>query len=143
MISFSLLILLLSAESPQGNVVQGAAAPKYLIASGKGSAQLLLNAANGSREAALSLLVLAPGAEVPEHVHETSAELLYIEQGSVQMTIDGRSFEAHRGDAIYIPANTKHSAKVTSKLLPVQAVKIYVGPGPEQRFTKGSKLEGD
>jgi quercetin dioxygenase-like cupin family protein len=143
MILLPLLILLLSGEPPQGTVAQGAASPKYLIAAGKGSAQLLLNAANGSKEAALTLLVLAPGGEIPEHVHETSAELIYIEQGAVQMTIDGRSFEAHRGDAIYIPPNVKHSAKVTSKLQPVQAVQIYVGPGPEQRFTKGPKLEGD
>jgi putative monooxygenase len=137
------LILLLPAEPARGTVVQGEAVPKYLIAAGKGSAQLLLNATNGSKEAALSLLTLAPGAEVAEHVHEASAELLYIERGAVQMTIDGRSFEARRGDAVYIPPNVKHSVKVTSRLLPVEAVQIYVGPGPEQRFAKGPRLEGD
>ncbi len=143
MLVSSLVLVLLAADPAAGQVVQGDKAEQYLIANGKGSARLLLNPQNGMKEAALTLLVLAPGAEVPEHVHESSAEILYVESGTVEMTIGGRPLTAHAGDAIYIPANVRHSAKVTSKLTPVRAVQLYVGPGPEQRFRKGPKLEGE
>jgi putative monooxygenase len=103
--------------------------------------KLLLGAAEGAN-AAVSHLTLAPGAEVPAHVHEGSSELLYIESGTVEMSIGGKSFSARAGDAVFIPAGLQHSARVTSRFESVRAVQIYVGPGPEQRFTRGEKHNG-
>lgn len=115
--------------------------PTYVIAGGKGTATLLLGPKlQGAREAALTLLQLAPGAEVPEHVHESSAEMLYIEAGRVEMTIAGRTTRAGPGDAVYIPAGTPHAARVLGPAESVRAVQVYVAPGPEQRFSKGEKL---
>ena len=115
-------------------------APRYLIANGKGSATLLLHAATGATAASMTLLELGKGAAVPEHVHETSAELLYIEEGAVELTLSGRKLRAERGDAVYIPAGAKHSARVVSEG-PMRAVQVYAGPGPEQRFTQGPRVE--
>src|SRR5689334_13427140 len=50
-------------------------APRHQIAEGKGSATLLLNASTGAKAASMTLLELGPGAGVPEHVHESSAEI--------------------------------------------------------------------
>jgi quercetin dioxygenase-like cupin family protein len=115
-------------------------APRHLIANGKGAATLLLNASTGATAASLTLLELGQGASVPEHVHETSAELLYIEEGAVEMTLSGQKLRAERGDAVYIPAGAKHSAQVVSEG-PMRAVQVYAGPGPEQRFTQGPRVE--
>jgi len=115
-------------------------APRHLIANGKGSATLLLNASTGATAASMTLLELGKGATVPEHVHETSAEILYIEEGAVEMTLNGQKMRAERGDALYIPAGAKHSAQVVSEG-PMRAVQVYAGPGPEQRFAQGPRMD--
>jgi putative monooxygenase len=125
------------------HVVEGRSAPVHLIAGGKGSVRLLLDASTGASAAALTHLTLAPGAEVPEHVHDGSVEILYVEQGTVQMTVAGKVKTAGPGDAVYIPAGTKHAAKVTGRFQPLRAVQVYVGPGPEQRFRQGERAEAD
>jgi quercetin dioxygenase-like cupin family protein len=121
-------------------VVRPPEAPAYKIADGKGKVELFLHAAN-STEAALSQITLQWGAVIPEHVHESSAEILFVEEGEVVMQIDGRTEVVVGPAAIRIPAGVKHSAKVISKSKrPVRAIQVYVGPGPEQRFTLGEKL---
>lgn len=115
-------------------------APRHAIAQGKGSATLLHNASTGATAASMTVLVLDKGASVPEHVHETSAELLYIEEGEVEMTVNGQKLRAGKGDALYIPAGVKHSAQVVSEGA-MRGVQVYAGPGPEQRFTQGPRLD--
>jgi quercetin dioxygenase-like cupin family protein len=115
-------------------------APRHLIANGKGSATLLLNASTGATAASMTLLELNKGAGVPEHVHESSAEILYVEDGAVEMTLDGQKLRVERGDAVYIPAGVKHSAQVVSEG-PFRAVQVYAGPGPEQRFMQGPRVD--
>ncbi|MCI0571528.1 MAG: cupin domain-containing protein [Myxococcaceae bacterium] len=123
--------------------VEGRKAPVHLIAGGKGSARVLLDASTGASAAALTLLTLAPGAAVPEHVHEGSTEILYIEEGTLEMTVAGKVYTAGPGDAVYIPAGVKHAAKVAGRFQPLRAVQVYVGPGPEQRFLSGERVAGD
>ncbi len=121
------------------NVVSGRDSATYAILAGKGMAKILLTAATGSKEAALTILVLEDGAQLTEHVHENSAELLYIEDGAIEMVIDGKAVKAVKGDAVYIPKGARHSARPTAGVGPVRAVQIYVGPGPEQRFITNAK----
>jgi quercetin dioxygenase-like cupin family protein len=115
-------------------------APRHLIANGKGSATLLLNASTGATAASMTLLELGKGAGVPEHLHESSAEILYIEDGAAEMTVSGQKLRVEKGDAVYIPAGAKHSAQVVSEG-PFRAVQVYAGPGPEQRFTQGPRVD--
>ena len=91
-----LLVLAVLAADPKAQIVAADQARSYLIANGKGQATLLLGAAQGA-PAALSVLTLAPGAEVPEHTHDGSAEILYVEEGRVEMTIAGDMFFAELG----------------------------------------------
>jgi putative monooxygenase len=121
-------------------VVSTKEAPKHLLPNGNGSATLLLNASTGASAASMTLLELAKGASAPEHSHDTSAELLYVEDGAVEMVVDGQKMRAEKGDAIYIPAGAKHSVKVVSDG-PFRAVQVYAGPGPEQRFTQGPRAD--
>nr|BDT38284.1 cupin domain-containing protein [Myxococcus sp. MH1] len=114
-------------------------APRHLIANGKGRATLFLNESTGATAASLTLLELQPGGEVPEHTHESSAEILYIEDGAADMTVSGQTLRVSKGDAVYIPAGAKHSARVVSPGVPFKAVQVYAGPGPEQRFMQGPR----
>jgi quercetin dioxygenase-like cupin family protein len=143
-----LLALALSPPLPpvpstqDAQVYPGAAAPTHVIADGKGTATLLMGTQQGARDAAVTWLVLSPGASVPEHAHETSAEILYIHEGRLELVANGQALAAGAGDVVHIPAGVKHSARVVERFLPVRAVQVYVGPGPEQRFLKGEKLAG-
>lgn len=115
-------------------------APAYLIAGGNGVAQLYINASTGAADVAVSTLTFAPGTDIPEHAHESASETLYVERGAVEMTIGGKKFTARQGDTIYIPAGVLHSAHVVGPVDTLKAIQIYVGPGPEQRFSKGKPI---
>ncbi|MSQ81873.1 MAG: cupin domain-containing protein [Myxococcales bacterium] len=129
-----------AADAPVARLVVPAdTAPTYAIVGGKGQATLLHNLDTGSPEAALSVLVLAPGAQVPVHVHPSSAEFLYIESGTCELVIGGVKSVAGPGSAVRIPAGVPHSAKVISAVQSLRAVQFYVGPGPEQRFKPAAK----
>jgi len=114
-------------------------APRHVIAGGKGRATLLLNPSTGATAASVTLLELQPGGEVPEHTHDASAEILYIQDGAADMVVSGQSLRVGQGDAVYIPAGARHSARVVTPGATFKAVQVYAGPGPEQRFTQGPR----
>ena len=135
----ALMLAASSSPAPQ-YVIRGDDAPSYAILNNKGSAKLYLNATTGAPEAGLSLVTLESGAAVPEHRHPKSAEILYVQSGTIDMVIDGQRLTAEAGDAIYIPKNTPHQATNPHAHLAVTAVQIYVHAGPEQRFAKGQRI---
>ncbi|MCK6546563.1 cupin domain-containing protein [Myxococcota bacterium] len=140
------LLLLLGPAKPtqaavpvRGAIVDRASQPVFVQPGGTSGARVLLDGttAPGLKEAAMTELVLLPGTSVPEHVHDQSAELLYILEGEATMTLDGETQRVRAGMAIYIPAGVKHSVKLESKLEPLRALQVYTPGGPEQRFKKG------
>ena len=122
----------------RGAMVDRASQPVHIIADGKGGARILLDqsTAPGLKEAAMTELLMLPGANVAEHTHDTSAELLYVLEGHGTMTLDGKVSEVRAGMAIYIPAGVKHSLIVDTKVEPLRAIQVYTPGGPEQRFQK-------
>jgi quercetin dioxygenase-like cupin family protein len=120
-------------------VVRHADAPAYLIAGGKGLAQLYINEGTGAN-VAVSTLTFAPGAAVPEHAHDDSSETLYVMAGSAEMTIAGKVTRVGPGDVVHLPPRVKHSAKILGHVGSFKAVQVYVAPGAEQRFTKGERV---
>jgi putative monooxygenase len=143
-IALSLVLALSPAKPPQvpvrGATVDRASQPVMVIAEGKGGARILLDESTvpGLKEAAMSELVMLPGAVVPEHTHDASAELIYIIEGHATMTLDGQEQMVRAGMAIYIPAGVKHSLKMDTKIEPLRAIQVYTPGGPEQRFKKGA-----
>jgi quercetin dioxygenase-like cupin family protein len=78
-----------------------------------------------------SVLELAAGAVVPEHVHEKETEMLYVLAGSGTMTVDGVELAVTPTTVIQIPPKTKHSFTASAG---VRAVQFFAPAGPEQRF---------
>jgi quercetin dioxygenase-like cupin family protein len=55
------------------------------------------------------LVNLPAGREIPEHVHETQEDIIFILSGRAKMWIDGvGEFELGKGTFIRVPKNTKH-----------------------------------
>ncbi|HLL21007.1 MAG TPA: cupin domain-containing protein, partial [Kofleriaceae bacterium] len=78
-----------------------------------------------------SLLEVAAGASVPEHVHTQETEALYMLAGAGTMTVAGTKLAVTASTVIQIPPNTKHSFTASGD---VRAVQFYTPAGPEQRF---------
>lgn len=88
---------------------------------------------------AASILHLAAGASVPEHVHAHETELLYVwsiygaETRLGTLTVAGVAQEVTDSSVIQIPPNTKHMFAAKNEVF---ALQIYTPAGPEQRFKK-------
>jgi mannose-6-phosphate isomerase-like protein (cupin superfamily) len=61
--------------------------------------------------------------EVKEHKHEKHSENIVVLDGEAVMKMDGKSFKIKKGDLIFVPKNTWHYVKVTSKT-PLKVVSI-------------------
>jgi quercetin dioxygenase-like cupin family protein len=126
---------------PVRYVVSTADAATFRIAQGKGTAILLVNEETGARAASMGVLELQGGSGVPEHIHENSVEMLYVEEGEAEMSVEGKTLPVRPGDAVYIPAGTRHAARIPEGTARFRAVQVYVGPGPEQRFRQGEPVK--
>jgi quercetin dioxygenase-like cupin family protein len=105
-------------------------------------AKVLLDQTNtGNRAAAMSILSISGGLEVPMHRH-TSAEVLYVLSGEgVIYGLDGakKGTAVTAGSAIFIKAGTAHGF-VHKGNDPIILVQLYAPGGPEARF-RGKKTD--
>lgn len=54
-----------------------------------------------------------PGSYIPMHWHR-AVEIIYMQEGSLDVTIESESFTIQKGDCIVINGNVLHSTKCTS-----------------------------
>jgi mannose-6-phosphate isomerase-like protein (cupin superfamily) len=76
---------------------------------------------------------LSGTASVPEHVHDTSTEILIALEASGTVIIDGKAQHLGSRQVVAIPPGAKHSwiPDAGTKLV---AFQMYAPPGPEDRF---------
>jgi quercetin dioxygenase-like cupin family protein len=60
-------------------------------------------------EFAAGIYRMEPGWRHPLHLHRSSAELYYVLDGVAIFTLGDETFEAARGDSLYIPAGMPHA----------------------------------
>lgn len=111
-----------------------ATAAPLLVAGGHLAVRILLDAdGSGAMHAGLAVLEGDAEARVAPHVHETSAELLFIEDGAGTMTIGERAMEIRPGMVVYVPEGVTHAFE-PSGARPLVVLQVYAPSGPEQRF---------
>ncbi|WP_428263851.1 cupin domain-containing protein [Haliangium sp.] len=81
----------------------------------------------------MGVLTAEPGMEIPLHRHPDETEVVFLLEGSVEMTIDGDRYQVEPMTAIQIPSGLEHGVKVTGDR-PIRALQFYSPGGPEQRF---------
>ena len=88
----------------------------------------------GTTELTLGYLVVPPGVDVPDHIHQ-STETFYILSGEMEQTSEGQVQTLTAGMACLVPANTttRHTVKSED---PVHALVIWTPGGEEERITK-------
>lgn len=70
---------------------------------------------------------------VPDHVHELSAEVLWVQDGAGTMRIGEETRPVEPGTFVYVPPQTLHGF-VPDGTRPLFAYQVYTPSGPEQRF---------
>ncbi|HVR03270.1 MAG TPA: cupin domain-containing protein [Polyangia bacterium] len=104
------------------------------LAGGKARVRKLLTTENTGQAAAyLGVLEAEPGAEIPRHVHPTSAEILYVISGGGTLTVGAESLPFGPDTAIHVPENQPHAAAFTGPDKTIM-LQLYAPAGPEQRF---------
>ncbi len=105
-----------------------------VIAGGKMRVRILLDADGaGARHGGLAILDGDPDATVPEHRHDASAEVLFIEDGEGTMRLGDRQVRVRPGAVVYVPPNALHDFRGAGTR-PLRAIQVYAPSGPEQRF---------
>ncbi|MCA9673279.1 MAG: AraC family ligand binding domain-containing protein [Myxococcales bacterium] len=84
----------------------------------------------------LGRLRAAKGLKVPEHMHLTEAEVLYLARGGGRFFLEGERHVVAGQMGIYIPSGKMHAMLVDADL---DSVQVYAPAGPEQRFFKKKK----
>lgn len=79
-----------------------------------------------------------PTLNVPEHIHETSAEVLWFQDGSGTMRVGDETRPIRPGTFVYVPPNTIHGFEPDGTR-PVFAYQVYTPSGPEQRFRSSNR----
>lgn len=73
----------------------------------------------------VSSFVIVIKKEVKKHKHVSHAEHVYVLEGTGEMVLGDKTFTVKKGDVLFIPKNTPHAVRVTSKkpmkVLSVQA----------------------
>ena len=54
-----------------------------------------------------------PGSYIPTHWHR-AIEIIYMQEGSLDVTVESESFTIHEGDCILVNGNVLHSTKCTA-----------------------------
>ncbi len=76
--------------------------------------------------------VVPPGGGPPLHSHRNEDEAFYLLSGDLDMTADGRSFTAHKGDFVFVPRGARHRFRNVGS---ADALMLFMyTPGGFERF---------
>ena len=76
----------------------------------------------------LVVMMLLPGEEIGEEVHEQTDQFIRVEEGKGEVSIDGRTTRIESDSAMLVPAGTRHNVRNTG----VKALKLYSLYAPPQ-----------
>lgn len=80
-----------------------------------------------AKHSQLVLMSLKPGEEIGEEVHELD-QFIRVDEGEGKAVLDGISHPLTDGDAVVIPAGTKHNIVNTSSKAPLKLYTLYSPP---------------
>ncbi|MCP4446482.1 MAG: cupin domain-containing protein [Myxococcales bacterium] len=116
-------------------LVRTAASAQVLqIAGGKAQVRIIIDEAMSKDSSAyIGAITAEVGAEIPLHRHANSSEYLLVLEGGARMQVAGREIQVQAGDAIQLPKNVEHGARIVGTEQ-FKALQFYAPAGPEQRF---------
>lgn len=90
----------------------------------------------------LVLMALKPGEEIGAKVHSTHDQFFRIEKGHGEIRLDGARTSIGAGDAIIVPAGTRHNLINTGKRR-LRLYTLYAPPEHADRPVEATKAKAD
>lgn len=91
----------------------------------------------------LVLMSLKPGEDIGEEVHDTVDQFFRIDAGEGKAIIEDQEHDIENGDAIVIPAGTKHNIVNISQDAPLKLYTIYSPPNHRDGVIHSTKEEAE
>ena len=88
------------------------------------------------------LMTIPPGAEIGEEVHEGIDQLLVFVEGDAEAIIEGESAGVRAGQAVLVPAGTRHNFRNTGAS-PLRLWTVYAPPEHPPGTVHRTKAEAD
>lgn len=89
----------------------------------------------------LVLMTLQPGEDIGLEVHNENDQFFRFEGGTGKVMIDNNGYKVKDGDAVIIPAGSKHNVINTSKEEPLKMYTIYASPHHKDGIIRATKKE--
>ena len=97
-----------------------------------------------TEHAQLVVMCLQPGEEIGDEVHTDVDQFFRIERGQARFVFDEKQERlANAGDAVVVPARTRHNVINTSKTEPLNLYTIYSPPNHPEGTLHKTKLEAE
>ena len=94
--------------------------------------------------AQLVVMCLQPGEEIGAEVHPNVDQFFRVEQGQATFVFDRKEErQVREGDAVMVPAGTRHNVINTSKTTPLKLSTIYSPPNHADGTVHRTKLEAE
>lgn len=90
----------------------------------------------------LVVMALKPGEEIGSEVHATHDQFLRIEKGHGEIRLGGERTKVEAGDAIIVPAGTRHSLINTGRRR-LRLYTLYAPPEHADRLVEATKAMAD
>jgi len=91
----------------------------------------------------LVVMSLLPGEEIGEEVHPVVDQFFRIEVGNADVVIDGEKHSVGEGDAIVVPAGSRHNVINTATDKPLKLYTIYSPPNHPDGTIHKTKAEAE
>lgn len=92
----------------------------------------------------LVVMRLRPGEEIGEETHPDTDQFFRIEEGEAAFIFDGaQRHAAGDGDAVVVPAGTRHNVINTSKTEDLRLYTVYAPPNHPDKTVHKTKAEAD
>lgn len=91
----------------------------------------------------LVLMCLRPQEEIGEEIHRDNDQFFRFESGHGKCVIDGHEYLITEGDAVMIPAGTKHNIINTESETELKMYTIYSPPHHKDGIIRKTKVEAE
>ncbi len=80
------------------------------------------------KHAQLVVMCLKPNEDIGFEVHSTVDQFFRVEEGEAKFVLAGKEHLVHSGDAVVVPAGTRHNVINASPKLPLKLYTLYSPP---------------
>ena len=96
-----------------------------------------------SKHLQVVLMSLKPGEEIGAEIHKTIDQFFRFEGGKGKCIIDGNEYKVENGDAIVVPAGSKHNVINTDAAKELKMYTIYAPPNHKDGLINGTKKDAE